>query len=146
MRPFFQSDYFILSVSKIRNVVSNKIIEITPSDKLIYVWMIAQYCHLKSQKKEMFYNIVDISLILDVSESLVTKFIKKFKEAGILEIKKKKIKGFISSNSYIIHDISSHPFDIEFNKNIPAIYKKFILSDIQDNKKPVDIHEDSLPF
>lgn len=146
MKPFLQISYLVLSAKKIKNLQTNEIIDLSCSDKMIYQWMFGRYYHLKSQNKEMFYNEKDMASILDLSTSTIKRTISKFSEAGILEIKKKKIKGFISSNSYIIHDISSYPFDVEFNKNISAIYKKSILSDIQDNKKAISSVDENLPF
>jgi hypothetical protein len=77
-------------------------ISFTGDQKIMWVWMCSRFRYFQSTGREWFDNQEDIAIATGTSESTVKRFLKDLSKHGYLEVRKRRSKGFIQSNSYVI--------------------------------------------
>lgn len=90
-------------------------LKLSPAQKIIWVHMNNRYNFFRSLGKEWFDSQEDIAFATGCDVSTVKLFIKQLVEHGYMKVERKKIRGFVHSNSYnIVASLQLH------NKHVPV--------------------------
>lgn len=82
--------------------ITGELIKLESSHKIIWAWMESRFKYFNGTGKQYFDNQGEIAEATGTSVSTVKRFILMLKQHGYMEVGKKRLVGFIESNSYII--------------------------------------------
>jgi hypothetical protein len=82
--------------------LTGELIKLEPSQKFIWLWMESRFKFFSASGKQYFDNQDEIAAATGTSVSTVKRFILVLKKHGYVEVGKKRLVGFIESNSYVL--------------------------------------------
>lgn len=82
--------------------ITCELIKLEPSQKMIWLWMETRFKFFNGTGKAYFDNQDEIAEATGTSLSTVKRFVSLLQKHGCIEVGKKRLIGFIESNSYII--------------------------------------------
>lgn len=121
-----------LKIVDVRNVMSKECVQWSHTHTLLTLYLIDRYKHFHSSGNEFFDNLESIAFETGISLSVVKRRMKDLTKLGALRTTKKKLRGFVASNSYVVLDVFSAPmFQVvlaggEVFKAEQPVQKKFI--------------------
>jgi hypothetical protein len=82
--------------------ITGELIKLEPSHKIIWLWMEPRFKYFNGTGKQYFDNQDEIAEATGTSISTVKRFVSLLQKHGCVEVGKKRLVGFIESNSYVI--------------------------------------------
>ena len=98
-----------LKIVEVRNVMSKECVQWSHTHTLLTLYLIDRYKHFHSSGNEFFDNLESIAFETGISLSVVKRRMKDLTKLGALRTTKKKLRGFVASNSYVVLDVFSAP-------------------------------------
>lgn len=98
-----------LKIIEVRNTMTGKAVKWSHTHTILAAYLTDRYNHFKGIHKEFFDNQENISAEVGMSLSVVQRRMKDLSSIGALRTTKKKLRGFVSSNSYVVLDVFSVP-------------------------------------
>lgn len=99
----------LLNVAKVRNVMNGAEVDWSHSHTILLLYMKDRAEHFKRQGAEYFDNQETLAREVGMSVASVKRRLKEFYDLGAVLVTKKKLKGFLSSNSYYVLDVFNAP-------------------------------------
>ena len=96
-------------IVEVRNVMSKESVKWSHTHTLLTLYLLDRYKHFHSLNKEFFDNLESIAFETGTSLSVVQRRMKDLTKLGALRTTKKKLRGFVASNSYVVLDVFSAP-------------------------------------
>jgi hypothetical protein len=99
---FCQMTHKMMRATHLVSPRTGELIKLEPSQKFIWLWMESRFKFFSASGKQYFDNQDEIAAATGTSVSTVKRFILVLKKHGYIEVGKKRIVGFIESNSYVL--------------------------------------------
>ena len=99
----------LLSVAKVKNLMTGAEVVWSHSHMVLFLYMKDRADHFKRQGAEYFDNQETLAQDVGMSVASVKRRLKEFYDLGAVMVTKKKLKGFLSSNSYSVLDVFNAP-------------------------------------
>jgi len=96
-------------IVEVRNVMSKEAIKWSHTHTILTAYLLDRYKHFQSLNKEFFDNLESIAFETGISLSVVKRRMKDLTKLGALRTTKKKLRGFVASNSYVVLDVFYAP-------------------------------------
>lgn len=99
----------LLKVVLVKNTMTGEEVKWSHTHTLLFLYMNDRYSHFKRQGGEFFDNQENIAVETGISLAVVKRRLKDFYRLGVMRTEKKKLTGFVFSNSYTVLDIFTAP-------------------------------------
>ena len=96
-------------IVEVRNVISKESVKWSHTHTILTAYLLDRYKHFQSLGKEFFDNLESIAFETGISLSVVQRRMKDLTKLGALRTTKKKLRGFVASNSYVVLDVFYAP-------------------------------------
>lgn len=144
----------LLKVAIVRNLMSGEIVEWSHAHTILFLYLKDRYDHFKRLGNEFFDNQESISFNCGMKLTATKYRLNDLTRVGALLVNKKRIQGFVYSNSYTVLDIFSSPmFEVAtvdgevMEKSTEVQNKGFVTKPAPKVHTPSNIYDDDeAPF
>lgn len=143
----------LLKVVLVKNLMSGEMVEWSYSHTILFLYLKDRHDHFKRIGNEFFDNQEQIALDIGLSIASLKRKMRDLYRLGAVRVEKKKMGGFINSNSYTVLDIFSSPMfesitvDGEvLEKHVEVQNKELASKRVPKTISPTNIYDDEAPF